>query len=301
MHRDAAVLPDLGRNHHRAARRRLVDGARQQVEHGLFQRTAIRGDIGQVLGNGVAHDHPRPAGLLANAQHAALEQGGNGNARQFGLIATIAQPRKIIELIHQRCNVLPGLPDILGIGFIALISQGAKSLRAHQVGKADNGVERLADAPADPGKQRRVHLRWAGNPGSIGTQRSHQGEIARHHAGLALAEHDQFRLARGRASEQIGALGLGKAGRPFQEIAQGGHIFGRHETQQRLALDQSGHFQQRCGARRYRADHAGARGLDKAVAAQLRQGLGKRLDRLLMAGAHFGGARRQHQRRAPLP
>jgi hypothetical protein len=129
----------------------------------------------------------------------------------------------------------------------------------------------------------------------------HEAEIAADNACLSKSEKQNVGAPVGGTQGQAGPRGFGKARWAFEEGLKRQAVIFSDQGRERLACHRLAAAQQGNGHGAGAADHSRTGRFNKTIAAQIGKITGEGAHCVFMAGAHLGGAGRQHQSRATLP
>ncbi len=141
------------RHDHLAAFLGELDGVGEEVEQDLLEPPRIGDDGRQIwCERGPEHD-ARALGERLQAAGAILDDLGHVDRGEIELELAGLDLGDVEQVVEKRERVEAALMDVLDIAFVALVADRAEPLLQHQLGEADDRVERRAHLVADLGEE----------------------------------------------------------------------------------------------------------------------------------------------------
>ena len=130
-----------------------LDGVRQEVEANLADGTLVRPELRQVRLERLDDRQALALGPEPHQTVAILDHVGERHWRLMQLVAAGLDATDIEDLVDEIEQVLTALMDVVGIFLVGRVVVRPEDLRAHDLGEAQNGVQRRAQLMTHGGQE----------------------------------------------------------------------------------------------------------------------------------------------------
>src|SRR6185437_11489559 len=153
-HAQAELAVDhRARNDHLAPFLGELDGIGEEIEQDLLEAPRISDDARKLVGERSAKHDARPLGERLQAVDAILDELRHLDRGEIELELTGLDLGNVEQIVEERKRIEAALMDVLDIALVAVVADRTEALLEHQLGEAEDRIQRRAHLVTDLGEE----------------------------------------------------------------------------------------------------------------------------------------------------